>query len=174
MGQIDKSVLIGFLKEVDRRLNRKISLVAVGGTAMTLLGLKSSTMDIDFCLAGEDELETFRRALDAMPHGFKVDLFVGGLIFSQQLPADYAEKSVKVRGGLRNIRLSALHPLDIVVTKIGRLAARDEEDIADCISKWKLGSGDIERRAQSVHYIGNEGNYEANLKAAMKMFFPAA
>jgi len=44
----DKSTVFGFLQEVDKELKRKITLVAAGGTAMTLLDVKSSTIDIDF------------------------------------------------------------------------------------------------------------------------------
>lgn len=34
---LDKSVLLGFLKEVGRELERPVVLVAVGGTGLTLL-----------------------------------------------------------------------------------------------------------------------------------------
>jgi len=170
MERIDGGVLLSFLEQVERQLDRKISLIAVGGTAMTILGLKPSTMDVDFNVASKEEMEALRHALRATPHGFKVDLFVGGLIFSQQLPDDYIGQCIHV-ATLGRISLSALHPLDIVATKIGRLAARDEEDIADCIRKYRLKRSDVESRAQSVQYIGNEGNYEANLRAVLKRFF---
>jgi len=39
---ITKNDLLLWLKEVDSKLEKKIVLVAVGGTAMTLLGLKPS------------------------------------------------------------------------------------------------------------------------------------
>lgn len=52
---IDKNELLLWLAEKDKLLEKQITLVAVGGTAMTLLGLKSSTIDIDFCLAKKEK-----------------------------------------------------------------------------------------------------------------------
>lgn len=39
---LDNTKLLDFLKEIEKELTRKIVLVAVGGTAMTLLKAKSS------------------------------------------------------------------------------------------------------------------------------------
>jgi pantothenate kinase len=52
---LDKSVLLNFLKLLDDEINKKITLVAVGGTAMTLLDLKPSTVDIDFTIPDNDK-----------------------------------------------------------------------------------------------------------------------
>jgi len=45
---LDKTQLLDFLGVVEKELSRRITLVAIGGTAMTLLDLKPSTIDIDF------------------------------------------------------------------------------------------------------------------------------
>jgi len=50
---LDQSKLFGFLEELDKELQREITIVAVGGTAMTLLNVKSSTMDVDFMIPDE-------------------------------------------------------------------------------------------------------------------------
>ena len=39
-----------FLEELDKELERKITVVAVGGTAMTLHNTKASTIDVDFTI----------------------------------------------------------------------------------------------------------------------------
>jgi len=168
---LDKAGLLAFLKEVDRELPRKIHLIAVGGTAMTLLNLKNSTIDIDFVLDRE-EAKMFRKLLQAFPHGFKIDIFSDGMVFSQQLPRDYSEKSIPITSSLKNIQLSALHPLDIVVTKIGRLDERDIEDIEACIKKFRLRRGDIQKRANKVMYVGREENYRINIRYVLRRFFP--
>jgi hypothetical protein len=118
--EIKADKLISFLKEIDKELREEIQLNAVGGTAMTLLGLKTSTRDVDFDVSEKDNIE-LKRVLDIIPHGFQVDIFINGLIFSQQLPEDYLTKLVRKEFGLKKIRLYALHPSDIVATKIGRL-----------------------------------------------------
>lgn len=168
--QIEKSGLMGLLEALDKELEKPAHVVAVGGTAMTLLGLKPSTIDIDFCLPGED-IGEFRRALKAVPHGFRIDLFVDGMIFSQHLPEDYVSRSIAIKTGLNKIRLSALHPVDIVVTKTGRLNERDMEDIEACIKKFRITKEQIEERARQVEYVGREENYRDNLREVIKQFF---
>ena len=43
---LDKNYLLDFLKVLDEEIPATITLVAAGGTAMTLLDLKSSTIDV--------------------------------------------------------------------------------------------------------------------------------
>jgi hypothetical protein len=168
--RIDKSALMGLLEALDKELEKPVMVVAVGGTAMTLLGIKPSTIDIDFCLSREDSAE-FRRVLKAVPHGFRIDLFADGLIFSQQLPEDYTKRSVAIKSGLTKIGLFALHPLDIIATKIGRLNERDLEDIASCIEKFRITKEQIEERAGMVEYTGREESYKERLGVVLKRFF---
>jgi len=167
---VSKEPLIALIKEVSSNLTRAINLYAVGGTAMTLLDLKASTKDIDFDLKSAD-LEEFKKALAKTIHGFRIDIYSNGLIFTQQLPEDYEKKSIKININLPNINLYAIHPLDIVVTKIGRLNESDFEDIRDCVQKYKLTRRQIEKRGKQVIYSGNEELYDYNLKDFLKKMF---
>lgn len=166
----DKSALLGFLEEVDRELGRRITPVAVGGTAMTLLGVKPSTIDVDFTIPSLYYRE-FQRALKATPHGFRIDCWRNGMVFSQVPPEDYLKKARTIDAGMRNIALKALHPVDIVVTKVGRLDERDIQDIEACIRKFKLTKDKIARRGKQIQYVGYEENYKANLGYVLKKFF---
>jgi hypothetical protein len=170
MKNIPKKPLLSLLKELDSNLFKKISVFAVGGTGMTLLNLKASTKDIDFNLDSAD-LEYFKEALSKIEHGFDIDIFVNGCIFSQQLPEDYKQKSIIIEEKFKNIDLYSIHPLDIVVTKIGRFNDRDEEDIIDCIKKYDLKKEEIRKRAEQVIYVGKEENYLYNLSFILKNFF---
>lgn len=167
---LNKQKLLDFLEELDKELERKITVVAVGGTAMTLHNAKASTIDVDFTIPAEDFAE-FHRVLDLVPHGFKVDTWNNGMVFSQDLPEDYLTKSKLVRTKMKNMKLKTLDPLDIIVTKIGRLNARDKEDIATCIKKFKITKMQIKKRAKQVVYVGREENYEINLNHVMRTFF---
>src|SRR6185437_5874552 len=167
---LDNIKLLDFLGEIDKELERKIVVVAVGGTAMTLLKAKASTIDVDFTIPKEDYYE-FVRALDAIPHGFKVDHYKDGAVFSQILPADYIVKSIIVRTKMKNITLMTLSPIDIIVTKIGGLNDRDKEDIAQCIKKFKVTRSQITKRAAEVEYVGREENYDINFTHVLKKFF---
>jgi len=166
---LDKSRLLDFLAVLDVELNRKITVVAVGGTAMTLLDLKPSTIDIDFTVLNAD-YDDFNKALANLSHGFKVDVYIDGMIFSQALPDDYLEKSVPITS-FQHINLKALHPVDIVVTKIGRLDQRDIQDIEACVKKSKLSKTQVEERANQVQYVGREENYKYNLQYVLKEMF---
>jgi hypothetical protein len=48
--RLDKNRLLDILREWNRFLKRKVHLIACGGTAMTLIGVKPSTKDIDHFL----------------------------------------------------------------------------------------------------------------------------
>lgn len=163
---IDKNDLLEWLKRIDKRLEREITLIAVGGTAMTLLGLKPSTRDVDLCLRSADK-GYFKKALDGK---FVVDIFVDGYIFSEQLPSDYAEKAKELLK-LSKITLKALDPVDIVITKVARLNARDEDDIAAIakhVDKDKL----IKRFEEVLEtYAGNEENFKYHFEIILKRFF---
>ena len=105
--QFENKQLFGFLEEIDKILTQKIRLTAVGGTAMTLLKLKNSTIDIDFDVSSE-QAPAFEKALKTLNHGFRVDIFKNGLIFSQQLPNDYQQKSIPIKRNFKKISLFTL------------------------------------------------------------------
>ena len=70
------------------------------------------------------------------------------------------------------IELRSLNPVDIVVTKIGRLDERDKQDIEACIRKYKITEKQITKRASQVEYAGREENYRINLRHVLKHFSP--
>src|SRR3990170_4707365 len=109
---LDKAQLLDFLRIVEKELSRKITLVAVGGTAMTLLDLKPSTIDIDFTGPHED-IADFNTVQKSIPHGFEVQTWTNGMVFSQQLPDDYLKNGIPIKTKLKKTDLRALHPVDI-------------------------------------------------------------
>jgi hypothetical protein len=166
---LNKQSLFDFLEEVAKELDRPVVLVAAGGTALTLLDVKESTVDVDFTGPRESIL-AFRAAMESVPHGFKVDLWNDGQVFSQFLPEDYLERSREART-VGRIQLRTLDPLDIVLTKAGRLDERDMEDIGDCIRKFPLKRRDIAKRAAQVAFVGREENYRHNVRVVLDRFF---
>ena len=167
---LDKSELLALLRMVDEHLERKIILVAVGGTAMTLLNAKPSTLDIDLTGPGKD-IDAFREIEKTLAHGFKLDLWKDGQVFSQFLPDNYLDNSIIIRTGLKKIQLRALHPIDIVATKIGRMDAKDHQDIEMSVKKFGLKKNQIKKRAGEIEYVGNEQVFQANMQYALKTFF---
>jgi hypothetical protein len=167
----DKSALFDFLSILNEDLTKKITLVAAGGTAMTLLDLKPSTIDIDLTIPGCDRVD-FEQALKSNPPGYRIDRWTDGCVFCQTLPKDYLEKSIKIKE-FSHISLRALQPVDIIVTKIGRLNARDMQDIEACIQKAKVSETEISERALLVvqTYVRPEEDYLYHLKLVLDKFF---
>lgn len=159
-----------FLDEVDKELKRKIVVVAVGGTAMTLLQAKPSTIDVDFTIPSEyyNEFDTAKKTIQP---GFRVDLFHDEAIFVNMLPKDYLKRSSLIKTKLKNVELRALHPVDIIVTKIGRLDGRDEQDIGACIKNFKIKKSQIIKRASQMGYVANDEVYQNNLQSVLTKFF---
>jgi hypothetical protein len=167
----DKNALFDFLSVLNEDLNKKITLVAAGGTAMTLLDLRPSTIDIDFTIPGCDRLD-FEQALKSNPPGYRVDRWTDGCIFCQTLPKDYLEKSIRIKE-FSHIVLRALQPVDIIVTKIGRLNARDLQDIEACIKRANVSEAETKERALLVvkTYIGPEEDYLDHLNLVLDSFY---
>ena len=152
----NKQILLDFLKNIDDKLPHKITIIAVGGTALTLLNIKESTKDIDFDFPQKKELNTINKLFsdldfEAMGNswlttgGLRLDLFTGGYIFNIQLLKDYIEESKPI-WELNNITLKALSLYDIIITKIGRGDERDFDDIKQIYSTNKIDNDVLIKR----------------------------
>ncbi len=137
---------------------------------MTLLDLKPSTVDIDFTGPSED-ISQFETAHLSLHHGFRIDSWKEGQVLMVLLPSDYLEKSLPVKSPLEKIKLRALNPIDIIVTKIARLNQRDWQDIESCITNRGVTADQIRLRAEEVGYAGSETAYELNRDSVLNKFF---
>ena len=54
------------LLNVARRLSRKITIYAIGGTAMMFLGFKDATLDIDLVFKNEKDRAVFKEAVKSL------------------------------------------------------------------------------------------------------------
>jgi len=151
----------------NKKLNRRIAIIAVGGTAMTLLGLKPSTMDVDFCVESKN-LKALKKVFTN--DEFKIDFFQNGFIFSEQLPDDYMEKSNRIEAGLINLDLRALSAVDLIITKAARYNERDEEDIMTIIKTNKIRKQELEQRFKQVRktFVGRTKDYEHHFKLVLR------
>ncbi len=65
---LDKSRLAEFLEAIDKELDGMITLVAAGGTALTLLDVKPSTIDVDFT-GPADSIRKLNAAVERLQPG---------------------------------------------------------------------------------------------------------
>ena len=61
--RLNKQTLLEILGQWNGFIKRKVHLIACGGTALTLSGIKPSTKDIDFIVPNESEFKYLIRIL---------------------------------------------------------------------------------------------------------------
>lgn len=182
--EVQSNRLMDFLTTIDRYMTSKMDIVMVGGTALTLLGKKESTKDIDICFGTEKDMGNFVKVAERLGysmkqnrlagHGLLIDMYCRGYIFCVQLPDDYAEKAVEIRR-LEKIGISALSPEDIIITKTARLDERDLEDIGTVFSSFEIDKENLVSRYFSVMENSAVKDAKANLLLLAETFaFPGA
>lgn len=162
--------LVAFLSLIEEHLEQGITLVAVGGTALTLLDAKPSTIDIDFT-GPAASVDAFLDAASREPHGYEIDTWPDGTVFMVNLPDDYLERSRVIDAGLERIELRALHPVDLIVTKIARCDARDRDDIRATRQRFDVTVEEIQARVPEVVYVGSAQAYDSNLQTVIRECF---
>ena len=152
--RIDKQGLLDRISAWDGFLKRKVHLIACGGTAMTLSGVKASTKDIDLLVPDEDEYDYLLNILKQLGYksasgwgwsredGFIFDLFRGNSILTTQLlESSLKEGNHMLVKEFSRIYLGVLNYYDIIISKLFRGTAVDNED---CLSLLKAKKSEID------------------------------
>ena len=171
MERVSKKELLGFLELFDQELEKNIVLIAVGGTAMTLLGIKASTKDIDFNIPSEEDYKEFIRINKKIKPGVKMDCWSNDMIFSEVLPADYVMRATDYKTDFKKITVKILSPVDIACSKISRFDEADMEDIKDCVQYAKITRKNFVERAKQYSRAGNDEVFRQNLKYIVENMF---
>lgn len=170
---ISSEDLMSYLRQLDKLLKRKVTLVAVGGTAMTLYGLKEATKDVDFCTQTKEDWAAVNSAAKKAKSRFRLDLFREGHIYILQLPEDYAPKSRPLKEQFKNLEVKLLSPIDIILTKTSRLNERDVEDIRALVTNKRVDKKKLIERYKLVKgtYAGSEAAFQERFEQVIKEFF---
>lgn len=138
----------------------KIHLIACGGTALSLLGYKVSTKDVDFLVPNEKEYKKLVEFLmragyeQCTGYGWKrpdeviiYDLYRGNSVYTTALLTSPLRKdgNKKIREWKR-IYLGVLNPIDLIITKIFRGAEVDFEDSLELLKREKIDLAKLEKR----------------------------
>ena len=152
--RIDKEGLFDIIRTWDSFLKKKVHLITCGGTALTLLGIKASTKDIDFIVPELSEYKYLLNILQqigyksktgtgwARDDNFIFDLFIGNRVHTTELldsPLD-KEKHILLKE-FSYIYLGALNYYDLIISKIFRGTTIDEED---CLALIKARKNEID------------------------------
>lgn len=152
--RIDKERLLDIISAWDGFLKRRVHLIACGGTALTLLGIKASTKDIDLIVPEVAEYEYLIGILKQLGYksatgwgwtrqdGFIFDLFRGKTIHTTELLESPLEKGNHILfKEFSNIYLAVLNYYDLIISKLFRATAID---IDDCLLLVRNKKKDID------------------------------
>lgn len=139
--RLDKQDLLDRMSIWDTYLKRKVHIIACGGTAMTLLGVKDSTKDVDLIIPEAAEYEYLIQTLKQLGYkpatgagwtrgdGFIFELFRGKRVHTTELiESPLKEGNHSLLNEWSYIYLGILNPYDLITTKIFRSLAVDIED----------------------------------------------
>lgn len=162
--EITKETLLDLLGSIDPYLKEKVYLIAVGGTALTLLDIKHSTLDIDFNLPREKDSGAIRRLFTELgfekinegkwisPNNLVIDLYDRDYIFCVQLIEDSIHNSKLIRK-YKHITLKTMNLYDIVITKLARSETRDIDDIIEIFRTCGIDPEKLFRRYRETMEI---------------------
>ena len=160
-------------------LKRKVHLITCGGTAMTLLGIKDSTKDIDLIVPDVKEYEYLIRSLKVIgyvqtgAYRWKLedtsifDIFKGNFVHTTELiESPLKEGNHALFKEMSFIYLGVLNDYDLIISKLFR---GTQVDIDDCLAlvKYRGVAIDLEklegRYRETASYSISEDKTNRNL-----------
>ncbi len=165
------------LLNVSRRLKRKTTAYAIGGTAMMFLGIKETTLDIDLVFENQKDRNAFKEAakslgyseMDAIkvynskinrPEMLKLnderfDLFVVKVIdfiFSENMQ----KRAEQIHQFGDNLIIKIADPHDIILMKCATDRIKDKDDAIKIINSTKINWDIIIEEAKKQIELGEE------------------
>ncbi|MBW2709010.1 MAG: hypothetical protein JRD04_06960 [Deltaproteobacteria bacterium] len=161
--RLNKEWLFDILGEWNRFLKRKVHLIACGGTAMTLLGVKPSTKDVDFMVPKLKEHTYLTKQLKAIGYSrtigsgwkrdgedFRFDIFNGNRIHTTELLASPLEEGRhSFLKEFSYLYIGILNDYDLISSKLMRGTRVDFED---CLSLAEAHRADIDMERLVHHF----------------------
>ncbi len=151
--RLNKVGLLGNMSMWNSFLKRKVHLIACGGTALTLIGVKDSTKDIDFVIPIEKEYDYLINILKNLGYRntsgvgwsrkeeYTFDLFRGNKVRTTELLESPLEKGNNILlKEFTYIYVGILNYYDIIISKLFRGTGVDFED---CLGLVKFKREDI-------------------------------
>jgi len=177
--RIDKQGLLNTISSWDSFLGKKVHLIACGGTAMTLAGVKDSTKDIDLIVPDVGEYEYLIKVLEQLGYknitgsGFRkddnfiFDFFRGNKVHTTELLESPLKKENHILvKEFRYIYLGLLNYYDLIISKLFRATSID---LGDCLALAKAKRREIdieilkERFTKTASFDVSEESVNKNL-----------
>ncbi|MCK4912553.1 MAG: hypothetical protein KAS05_02385 [Candidatus Omnitrophica bacterium] len=161
--RLNKEGLLANISMWNSFLKKKVHLIACGGTALTLIGAKDSTKDVDFIIPIEKEYDYLINNLKNLGYRnisgvgwsrgeeYTFDLFKGNKVHTTELLESPLEKGKNIPlKEFTYIYVGILNYYDIIVSKLFRGTGVDFED---CLSLVKFKSEDIDLGVLKKHFL---------------------
>jgi hypothetical protein len=158
-----------FFSEIDAALSEAVELHCLGGFVMTILyGLDRPTADVDILPTGlkasTQLLIGFAGEGSPLHRKYKVYLQVVGVA---PIPINYEDRLTEMfPGNFDHLRLLALDPYDLALSKLERNTQRDRDDVKHLASTVPLDLNILQERYQNELRpdLGNPNREDLTLK----------
>lgn len=172
-GELPPEPWLSFLRALDREAKQTIDLHCMGGFVVSLLyGFSRPTADLDVLSVVPSDARTLLelgiRGSD-LHRQFKVFLDFVGIA---HLPEDYEGRLVEMyRGGFEHLRLLALDPYDLALSKLERNIQRDRDDVKHLARTVPFDLEILKHRYETElrWQMGNPGREDLTLKLWIDM-----
>lgn len=181
--RINKNILLEFLADWNRFIRRRVHLIACGGTAMTLSGIKPSTKDVDFMVPKEKEYDYLIKQLKSLGYkqitgsgwkrkgeDFRFDLFCGKRIHTTELlDSPLKEGGHSILKEFSHLYIGILNDYDLIVSKLMRGTQVDFEDCLNLTEAHRTEI-DMDRLIRHFHEMIRYDISEKRLKPNINHF----
>lgn len=152
--KLTKADLFSTLSAWNEYCKKKIHLIACGGTAMTLLGIKESTKDVDFMIPVEKEHKYFTKILSDLGYhntvpfrwkksdeAYEYDLFIGKTVYcTELLESPLEDGNHMLTKEFSRLYVGVLNHYDLIISKLFR---GEGVDFEDCLNLVRAKHGEI-------------------------------
>ncbi|MFH1127308.1 MAG: DUF6036 family nucleotidyltransferase [archaeon] len=172
--EINAEELFELLRSISKYIEENIHMYALGGTALTILNLKASTLDIDINIDSKKEYDYICKIFGQIgfkkigsyrwltQEGLAFDLFHGSNIVGTQLLSDCTEQSRYINT-FGKIELYTHSLLDIIISKLARGDTRDFNDIKRILETEEIDIQKLTGRYKETMESSIVANYKQKL-----------
>lgn len=140
-----------FLRALGRRLPFPIRLYLVGGAISVDLGLRQSTLDVDYVVQADDPraLDEFERLVPRLKNELRLNVEPASPADFIPVPANVLARSRFVRT-YGNVSLYYYDLPSTIISKIARGAARDLADVEKLVNAGEVSWDEVESTWQEI------------------------
>jgi len=156
-------------------LQQPLPIIIFGGVAVHFYTRSRVSMDVDIDFLMRriffDENMSVQFIQDGKPHTLVIDRTYTPVLGPVQ--EDYIDRAIPFSHDCgNNLLVMVASPVDVAISKLGRFAEHDQEDIKALIDCELINAEEFEQFASDAIsvYVGNTAPVKANLKQALSFF----